>query len=144
MPGSARGVHPDRVDSRNSSAKIPQAQGAPPRFLTSSAPSRYWKTPSAKSTANNDCLAVSSSPRAQLGILALVAQRFFAPRDLASATTDRLQRLPFGAGAGAGAGAAGSGCLAGGGSVCTVQRDAASEACACGINPGSGAKAFST
>ena len=28
--------------------------------------------------------------------------------------------------------------------VCTVQRDAASEACACGMNPGSGAKAFST
>ena len=40
-------------------------------------------------------------------------------------------RLDRGAGAGAGAGAAGSGCLAGTGSVCRVQREAASEACAC-------------
>jgi hypothetical protein len=36
-----------------------------------------------------------------------------------------------------------SACFAGG-SVCTLQLDAASEACACGIRPGSGAKAFST
>ena len=60
------------------------------------------------------------------------------------ATTVRVQRLPFGAGAGAGAGAAGSGCLDGGGSVWIAHCDAASEACACGINPGSGASAFST
>ena len=34
--------------------------------------------------------------------------------------------------------------LAGIGSVCTLQLDAASEACACGIRPGSGASAFIT
>jgi hypothetical protein len=52
------------VDSHNSPAKIPQAQGAPPRFLNSSAPSQYWK--SAKSTVNNERLTIASLfPRPQ-------------------------------------------------------------------------------
>jgi hypothetical protein len=66
MLGSAMAVHPDRVDSHNSPAKIPQAQGAAPRFLTSSAPSQYWKAPNSKSTTNNERLTIASLfPRPQ-------------------------------------------------------------------------------
>src|SRR5262249_11899151 len=63
---------------------------------------------------------------------------------LVSQERDRGYRLPAGRAGGGGGGGGASACFAGDGSVCTSHRDAASEALACGIRPGSGANAFST
>jgi hypothetical protein len=74
------------VDSRNSPAKIRHAKGAAPRSSTSlDAPSRYWKAPSYKPTANNERLAiVSLFPRPTSSIRHTRADcaTSFTPRDL--------------------------------------------------------------
>ena len=83
MPGSARAVHRGRVDSRNSRAKIRQAKGAAPRFSASYAPSRYWKAPGPKSTANNERLAIASlfpRPKGSIRHTRVACATSFSPR----------------------------------------------------------------
>src|SRR6478752_7489564 len=85
MPGSATAVHRGRADSRNWPAKIPQAQGAAPRSLTSYAPvpileSAQFEIDGKQRTSGN-CLAVSSPPRLNWHTRFGCAT-FFAQRDL--------------------------------------------------------------
>ncbi len=116
---------------------------------------------------SRECRRTSSSLRGakrEQSSYLVVTQRWIASRSLSSGARSRRPvarndgmgclktesavfrqpyRLPGGR-AGGGGGGGGSGCLAGVGSSCTWQRDAASVACACGIRPGSAASAFMT
>src|ERR1700732_2600343 len=85
MPGAARAVHRDHVDSRNSPAKIRQAKGAAPRFSTSLCPVSILESAHYKSTANNERLAIASLfPRPTSSVMHTRADcaTSFAPRDL--------------------------------------------------------------
>src|SRR6202035_1121059 len=93
MPGAARAVHRDHVDSRNSPAKIRQAKGPAPRFSTSLCPVSILESAHYKSTANNERLAIASLfPRPTSSVMHTRADcaTSFAPRDL----RDRASKSP--------------------------------------------------